>query len=237
MINNILILTLPVIFFFLFYYVSYHNTQTQIDRYVEGELSASIETYQKFFDDMNTMFTQLTMDYRVNHYLGLQGDIEGVPFYNLKDISLKLAPYVNSNPLLSHVILYLDKSAFLVYEGGFSRYDKFYGALFSTSSGWEKWMDEIKKNGTRFLPHERISMDNRTFDGHFYIKSIGSSRNYRGAIIAVLDNDDLKAPLTDLPALFGGCFFMENSQGIVASSEKREALTEGGSSYQDERRL
>jgi AraC-like DNA-binding protein len=249
---NFLILLLPTALALVFYVVSARAISRSVDELALSQLDSGLASLDRAFSDLRRSAARFASDYEINLYLNKTGPLTGIEAYNLKRISDKVAPLVHGSELLSHCFIYFARSGMVAYESGFSRYEDFYGPLFSIEGrGAAEWKDAILSAaaGEVLMPGLRASYNGQPFDAVAALWPLGYGEHNRGEVVAVMDAAMLLRPLERLAASYRGWVAVLDEEGEVisisggkgapdvltglggAGGPSVRTLREGGSSY------
>ena len=220
-VNNLVILALPLLISSIYYGVSIRIVRDNVDAVVFEQLDQSVRTIDQEIIEIDKMMIQLSNDYEINFYMSSYGPFSDIEYYNLKQLTEKTAPYVFSSPIMSHLLLYLNKSGIILSESGFGTYDEFYGNLFRVENySASEWKEQLQKSSAmdEFQYSMNISMMGDNSKVHFYTHRIGYGDNLLGSLIAVIDDLKLQEMLADMPQRYGGWVYVQDRNARFVTS-------------------
>jgi AraC-like DNA-binding protein len=216
-----LILLLPTALALVFYRASAQVILRGADAIAAGQLEEGLETLNGYLSGLKRSAARLASDYDINLYLNRIGPLDGISEYNLKRISDKLAPLTQGSDPVAHCFIYFAGSAMVAYEGGFSAYDSFYGPVFSVDGMGPA---EFKAAFLGAAGGERLELGlGARFDGQplaaiAAIWPLGYGEYNRGALVALLDQERLIAPLEALASANAGWAALLAEDGRVIAA-------------------
>ena len=220
-INNLQILVLPLLISFIYYGVSIRVVQENVDSVISKQLEQSVRIIDLEIIEIDKMMIQLSNDYEINYYMSNYGPLTDIEYYNLTQLTEKIAPYVFGNPIMSHLLLYLHKSEIILSESGSGSYEDFYGNLFGVKGySASEWRDRFLRSSAmdEFHYSQNISMMGESSRVHFYTHRIGFGDNPLGSLVAVIDDTELKETLADLPQKYRGWVYVQDRNGQFITS-------------------
>lgn len=234
-VNNVLILVLPMLMAALAARISFQAILKNLDATAASSLEAGVAEIDRLLAELPKMSIQIASDYEIGYYLNTAAPLSGVEFYNLKRVQAKLSSFVLGNGILGHCLLYMAKNGLIVYEDGFAAYDGFYGTLF-TCDGYtaDQWRDGIltAPGGEGFLPTLPIRMGGASgpaVEGAVYRRPIGYGDYFLGTVVGILDNGVLVRMLSQLPDRYGGRVEVRDAGGnAICGTGPKGASGTGG---------
>lgn len=225
-VNNVLILALPVLVAAIYYTVSIGALRDGIDSFAEAQLGQSIDAIDREFRELDEMMTRLSNDYDVNVYLSKDGRFTDIEYYNIHQLSEKLAPHVFGSPIVSNILLYLHRSRVLITESGFGYYDDYYGPVVSvgeySASQWRNsFLLSIQQQ--EFVPSVEVAIQGDVSRAHLYRSNIGYGNYFLGTVVAVISDRELRSLLAQMPAQYGGWVHVAATDGTEIASTYRGA--------------
>ena len=214
--NNLLILAVTLVVSIVYYGISIRVVRDDIDSLTLGQLRQSIKAVDTQILELDKMMIQFDNDYDFNYYLSTDGPFTDSEYYNLKRISEKLAPYVHGNPILNHLMLYLNRSNIIVSESGFGHYDEFYGTVFAvegyTAAQWKAFFFDVQ-NQSDFYRSLHVSVAGEISLTHVYSRSIGYGDYLLGSVVFMIEDAKLQAMMAAIPQEYGGWVYVTDSEG------------------------
>jgi len=218
-VNNVLILVLPMLMAALAARISFQAILKNLDATAASSLEAGVAEIDRMLAELPKMSIQIASDYEIGYYLKTATPLSGIEFYNLKRVQAKLSSFVLGNGILGHCLLYMSKSGLIVYEDGFAAYDGFYGTLFACDGYTaDQWRDRIlmAPDGEGFLPTLSVRIGGTggpAVDGAVYRRPIGHGDYFLGTVVGILDNGVMVRMLSQLPDRYGGRVEVRDADG------------------------
>ncbi|MHC1692428.1 MAG: helix-turn-helix domain-containing protein [Sphaerochaetaceae bacterium] len=223
-ITNLLILVIPLMTTSIYYVISCQSIEKAVDSMAESRLEQSVIYVDRNLQNLQTNVDSLIVDYEVNRYLNDPGTFSDMGIYDMRRISERLSSLALGSGFFSRSFIYMQNSDSIIYEGGYSPYNLFYGPLFEVegfdAASWKTFMEREGDSAMAFLPGYRSSADGKLNLSHFYIRQIGVGSFHRGVLVSTVNAEELGQRLSKLPETYGGwLFIMDGEDNLIASTD------------------
>lgn len=226
--SYLILLIIPIIVGVYVYQGVYQIINDDIKNANLSILKQSRDIIDARLAEVDIMVKQLALNPKVLTLLNMDSLQEGSPdIYKVFDVKMDLSSYRITNSFIKEFYIYSRKSnVILSTYKAYTQEQLFYGYFMKYNNmSLEQWKENIvdKYHNNVYLPASPVILENREHSIIIYLQSIplGYNKEFKGAIMVLIDEDTVQKSLKELSIGSKGCFYIadENGQIITSFSE------------------
>lgn len=203
---------------------AYHKTSELVEsEAMKNNLAVLNQTrsiLDRRFSEIEMIAHQLANDTKVVSFQHVQEPFSGTNPYKLLLTEKGLFDYRLTNHFLIDYFLVFKKSNMVISPSKVYGLQQFYQMQFNYENMTaEQWSDSIlnEYHFRNYIPAQRAQYEKKTYSVVSYVQSFGNRSLYGGAVVVMIDNDQIQALLRELDIQQGGFAYIADQEGNIVS--------------------
>ncbi|WP_157800897.1 helix-turn-helix domain-containing protein [Bacillus solitudinis] len=205
-------------------YTSYKTLEIMKSEVVSINISSLNQTkdiLERRLHEVDLIIRQLLNTPRVNNYQSVTQPFKGLSTYRTMELIEELFDYKESNNFIFDYYLYYKNSDLVVSANTTYRMSSFYSSMYNYEeldmNGWRKFLTE-NYHFKEILPSQTMKIQNQTKSLITYVQSLGLPFSSHGAIVILLNNDEIHKMLGRHSKSDEGWAYILNADGEIITS-------------------
>lgn len=184
-------------------------------------LEQNKDILERRLDEVSSITQQLASDTRIIQFQQVTEPYAGTNMYRVLDTNKSLYDFKLSNSFLyGYYVMFLNSGLVLAPGGSSYTFSEFFDQTAQYGSydslAWRKLIAE-KYHSRMYIPAQQVKMKGIPYTMVTHVQSIGYPGNPQGAIVVLIDNQEIRKLFKGLDVSEGGWAYIVNQQGQVIS--------------------
>lgn len=183
-------------------------------------LEQSKDTLDRRLQEIDSIVNQLINKPNIMNYQTVVHPFSGTTTYKTLEASRELYDYKLSNNFIYDYYIYYSKSRFVLSANMSYSYDSFYDNMYSyldmSAEEWETTL-ATKSFNKQYMPSKRMMIKNKPRSMVTYVQSLGVPQVPRGAVVVLIDNEQIRKMLGGLDIGENGWAYIADKDGQMIS--------------------
>ncbi|MDI4647833.1 AraC family transcriptional regulator [Cohnella hashimotonis] len=205
----------------LFYNKTYHVVKEEVVRNNMQILEQVKNTLDSRFSEINTISLQLLNDPGVNSFQRVSDPFSSTNTYKVLRTQKSLYSYNASNNFVLDYFLIFKNSNLALSSNSSYELPYFYDHVLTYNEiGYKAWRDDLLSTyrNREIMPTGAARYEDKTYDMITYVQSLGYPGRIQGALIVLVDGNELKSLLSGIDISDGGSASIIDDKGRVVAS-------------------
>jgi YesN/AraC family two-component response regulator len=231
LLSYISVLFIPIVIGALAYNIAFHAIENAVVESNTAVLRQSMEVLEQRLEEVDSIAEQLSLDPKIKSFLYLTRPFNGSNVYKILETRKSLYDYKMSNNFIVDYYLFFKNSDIVLAPNLTYTIPDFYDQYFKYDGlDYNQWYDKIlgKYYSKQYLPSMPVILNKQSRSMITYIQSLGYKSFYQGAIVVLIDNNEIQNLLKNINISNGGWAYIadQNNQIItsVSSTSKTSAI-------------
>ncbi|MFS0726673.1 helix-turn-helix domain-containing protein [Paenibacillus sp. 1P07SE] len=168
--------------------------------------------------DIEMNIQQLASNHRVQSFQHVNTPFQGVNPYRIMETRKELFEYALVNRFLVDYFVLFKNSGVAMSSTATYKLSEFYDGILTYDMDYTSWYEQyLGQYRKTYMPAESVSYKGRPYSLLTYVQTMGNASYFNGAIIALIDNHEIKKMLSGVNIGNGGWAYIMDRQGEVIS--------------------
>lgn len=183
-------------------------------------LEQSKDTLDRRLQEIDSIVNQLINKQSIVNFQTVVNPFAGITTYKTLEASRELYDYKLSNNFIYDYYIYYNKSRFVLSANMSYAFDSFYNNMYSyedmSAKEWEETLATRYFN-KQYLPSKPMMIKNKPRSMVTYVQSLGITQVPRGAVVVLIDNEQIRKMLGGLNIGEKGWAYIADKDGHMIS--------------------